>query len=61
MADKEVCSTAGEIAAVLGCSTAKAYELCKKRGFPARKVGRIWYTTRRALLVWVEDNPELLE
>ncbi len=50
-----------EVAEILNCSRAKAYQLMRSRSIPTIQIGRSIRVPRRALLKWVEShtNPDV--
>lgn len=41
-----------ELARILGIAEAKAYELVRQRGFPARRIGKRWLISKTAFEQW---------
>lgn len=48
--------TGGDVAAALNISRAGAYNLMKKGGFPALKIGKRVVVPKGSFLRWMEEN-----
>ncbi|RKO67047.1 DNA binding domain-containing protein, excisionase family [Desulfofundulus australicus DSM 11792] len=41
-----------EVARILGIAEARAYQLVRSQGFPAKQIGRRWIINKQAFIDW---------